>query len=918
VQNTTARVFSITGFFILAAMAHTVAKPAKLYVSPVGNDAWSGAKRTRVLGHFGTNGPFATLERARDEIRERRKAGALSGEGVEVELQAGTYVLTSTFELSEADSGTTGSPVVYRAREGRTVRLVGGMRVPPLQPVTDQAILKILPPKAHGHVLTTDLTSLGIEEFGSPNPTAQGCEVFWDHTPMTLARWPNHDFTRVKGVAEKEVDVCRGTMGSRVGRVVYDDDHVARWKDEPDGWVNGFWFWDWAEQAHPIASINADTKTLEVAKPYHRYGYRKRQWFYGFNLLCELDAPGEYYIDREAGKLYAWPPEGQSADEAVFLSSLKHVVTMTDASHITLHGLTIEACRGTAVVIKGGTGSRIEACTLRNTGNRAVTVTGGANHTVFGCDISETANGSVTLTGGDRKTLTRSDHVLENCWIRRYGRLKRTFCTSVSLQGVGQTARRNLIHDAPYIAIWFGGNDHIIELNEIHSVCLEANDSGAIYAGRAWDKRGTSIRHNYVHDVVGFEGRGCNGIYLDDMFSGTEVTGNIVVRVPRAFLIGGGRDNLLTNNVIVDCKYGMHIDNRGLGWAKASVPGSMTKQLRAMPYENELWRRRYPALAGTLDDEPGSPKGNIVDRNISVNSQFDRMCAQAEEFGHIGRNLIGEDPLFVDANNNDYRLRPESPALKLGFQPIPTDRIGVYRHPLRATWPVRHAVRLPEGVDQPHSPSLPPKEAVAQGPKPLFKAGRQNTTIAIDGTIKPGEWKTGGSRKAFAIEQKLDRSKVTPPSRAWICWDNDALYVAVDTDTASKTPLKQEAKWGSSDAVEVAIQNPSKGKRAPILVLRGYPCGTFESSGEAGAPKADVAKAGKDVQFAVQVAGAGRWTTEWRIPFASLGIDPTTTKKINFNLTSRQSARRLWLLLVGPLDLATWDVRNGAILELVD
>jgi hypothetical protein len=49
------------------------------------------------------------------------------------------------------------------------------------------------------------------------------------------------------------------------------------------------------------------------------------------------------------------------------------------------------------------------------------------------------------------------------------------------------------------------------------------------------------------------------------------------------------------------------------------------------------------------------------------------------------------DPLFVDAANHDYRLRPDSPALQLGFRPIPIEKIGPYADPLRATWPIVEA-----------------------------------------------------------------------------------------------------------------------------------------------------------------------------------------------------------------------------------
>lgn len=128
----------ISGPMFLATAAGV--KPgATIFVALGGNDAWSGSLPAPNAAK--TDGPLATLDRARDRIREMKKAGPLPAGGVAVVLRGGTYFLAHTFQLSQPDSGTADSPVVYRAAEAEQARLIGGRPVTGFVPYRD-AILK--------------------------------------------------------------------------------------------------------------------------------------------------------------------------------------------------------------------------------------------------------------------------------------------------------------------------------------------------------------------------------------------------------------------------------------------------------------------------------------------------------------------------------------------------------------------------------------------------------------------------------------------------------------------------------------------------------------------------------------------------------------------------------------------------------
>jgi hypothetical protein len=256
------------------------------------------------------------------------------------------------------------------------------------------------------------------------------------------------------------------------------------------------------------------------------------------------------------------------------------------------------------------------------------------------------------------------------------------------------------------MAIGFGGNDHVIEFNEIHNVCMESNDAGAMYAGRNWTMRGHVIRHNYLHHITGFEGRGCVGVYLDDMFASADIVGNVFFKVTRAAFIGGGRDCSVENNVFVHCNPALHVDARALNWAhyhadewikEANEKGT----LLGIAYNKPPYSERYPELVNILEEEPKAPKGNVIARNISWGGKWDGIHDAARPYVAPEDNLVDETPGFAAPERltedskpraTDFALRPGSPAFAKGFQAIPLGEIGLYEDDSRANWPVEHPV----------------------------------------------------------------------------------------------------------------------------------------------------------------------------------------------------------------------------------
>ncbi len=664
------------------------ARAADLFVAPGGDDSWPGTR----------DRPFATFERARDAVRQARVRGELGNGWATVWIRGGTYFRTGVFALGPEDSGTDAGPVIYRSAEGETVRIIGGRTIDGFGPVTDVSVLRRLEPRARSRVLQAVLPSQGILDFGELAPRGYGrprrsaaLEIFFRGTPMTPARWPDRSFAEIEAVpgADGLPDPRLETVGAPSAGFHYSGSRPARWRDTQDIWIHGYWAYDWADSHEGVASIDLRRNLVTVSSPDMPFGFRPGQRFYFSNILEELDAPGEWYLDRRTGTLYFWPPARLREGDVTASLIAEPLVLLERASDIELRGLTFEAGRSDAVRIVNGLRVGLVGCAVRGMGQGGVLVEGGSQVAVRECDISQTGEAAVWLLGGDRGWLTPAGLEAVGNNIHSFGRWCRCYQPAVMVDGVGNRVARNRLSYGPHVAVQLAGNDHLIEYNEIDHVCTETGDAGAFYMGRDWTYRGNVVRFNHFHDIQGVDA-GAAAVYLDDLASGTTVFGNLFVDTRRGVVIGGGRDNRIENNLFVGCRPAVTLDDRGTTAAfKGLVETEMRERLEAVNPHQPPYGVRYPGLA-ELDYFYASgqgvpPGGNLILRNIIWAGEWLRFNTRARETGayaSIGANLVGVDPLFVNPGAADFRLRPESPAFEMGFSPIPYDGIGLPRRPI--------------------------------------------------------------------------------------------------------------------------------------------------------------------------------------------------------------------------------------------
>lgn len=679
------------GLGALVWSAALAAGAVEWHVAPNGLDSNPGTAEA----------PFATLGRAREQVRTARLESPIPAGGATIWIHGGTYALASSLVLTVEDSGTSDRRVYFRAVQGEEVRLIGGRALPveAFAPVTDAAVQARLDAAAQPNVRCVDLKALGITNLGALPDEFEGApsvpELFFNDTRMTLARWPNEGWAEIAEVVESGPAPWRKYESDKLPVFGYAGDRPSRWATAPGVWLEGYWCFDWSCETIKLASIDAAKRRITLAKPSNYglgHGNPAARRYVALNLLEELDSPGEYFIDRDAGRLYFWPPSTVEGARIVLSTLNEPVISLEGASFVVLRGLTVETCGGIAIRIQGGRNNRVVGCTVRNTGLGGISVEGGQEHRVTACDVYDVGTFGLRMEGGDRPTLTPCGHEAVNNHVYRVSRRQHTHAYNVHIGGVGVRLANNLISDAPHQAIGLGGNDHVIEFNEICRSGMETDDSGAFYMGRNPSERGSVLRYNFWHDIGSKLSHGSCAVYFDDGAGGQTVYGNVFYRAAGgnfgAVFLHGGHDNIVENNVFVECKRAIgHVPWNDAMWNEW-LTGSLwkTRLLQEVDITKAPYVDRYPALVDYFEPTK-RPRTNRADRNVAVScgSFIDGNWSQSDNF------LTDTDPGFKDAKALNFALRGDSEVFKkiVGFEPIPFDKIGLYRDQLRPDLPAR-------------------------------------------------------------------------------------------------------------------------------------------------------------------------------------------------------------------------------------
>jgi hypothetical protein len=469
----------------------------------------------------------------------------------------------------------------------------------------------------------------------------------------------------------------------------------------------------WAVGQCRIKALNDATQAVQIqgraAYPFVEFEPDQRYWMENFRAA--LDAPGEWFLDAAKGELLYQPLDGEDMTKAEVIAPVADkFLVIKGAKEIHFKGISFQyghylypadglhdgqAATKTdgAIEIEDSSGIRFESCEVAHVGRHGIYFKNGCSDSqVVHCHLHDLGGGGVRIGETNRPADERVNHhiVVDDCIMQHGGRLHPSAC------GVVMTHTRycSVIHcdigDFYYTGVSAGWNwgygdtssrETLLENNHIHHLGWGyLSDMGGYYG--LGTSPGTVLRGNHVHHIVSHRyGGWC--LYNDEGSADTLMENNLVHDTWNAgFHQHYGYFNTVRNNIFA---FGH----------TAQVQASRNEPRLRFKYERNIvvWEPDVPLLDGgdwnwKLNDPPGrgEPKDTAIFRNNlywPTDGKKPALLTKAhytwDEWRKMGRDsgTIFADPIFEDIAKRDFRIKPGSPAEKIGFKPWALTLAGV-------------------------------------------------------------------------------------------------------------------------------------------------------------------------------------------------------------------------------------------------
>ncbi len=675
---------------LLIALLSPASAQTILHVAPGGSDAASGAE----------DAPFATLARARDEVRAIKQRAGLPDGGVRVIIHDGLHLLEEPLAFAPEDSGAEGAPIVYAAAPGAAPIISGGRPITGLTRQPDGSFAVTIPAAAnHGWVFR---------------------QLFINGRRYIPARSPNEgQFHGLSGVPAEEGE------GTAKDRFVFKAGDLQAWPNISD--VEVLLYFSWNAGNFPLASVDEQTHVVTLGGPaawmLPKPGMATQPYLV-FNHPGACDAPGEWQLNRETGELRVIPfGDEDLANAEVFAPAIEQLVVAEGSAaddrfveHLRFEGLSFQhaawwlppegysaaqaaSSLGAALEFHAARDCALSDCEIAHVGRYGAWLGKDCSgNTIEHAHCHDLGAGGVKIGSPDRpQEIERLPHhnTIDNCFIHDGGHIH-PGATGIFVAIARNTSiTHNEISDLRYTGISVGWNwaivnngtrENLIEHNHVHDVMRVLDDGGGIYSLGLTP--GSAVRGNHVHDVGVGRDVG-HGIYLDGGSAGILCEDNLCHDCGAGGIRQQHGSSCLTvlNNISAFNSFGLGIDSERTNIFQYNIvymEGGETP-FRPIPewqsYNkiidyNVYWHTsgEPPMFLGFTWDE-WREKTGIED--IWYTPVMDAHSRFA-------------DPLFVDAEARDFRLQPDSPAIALGFRPFDLDAPGLYGDAAWTSLPARY------------------------------------------------------------------------------------------------------------------------------------------------------------------------------------------------------------------------------------